>query len=331
MTDADPAPAPAPVADPAPAPAADPKPDPAPDPKAAPKPDPAPAPKDPAGNPAADPKPEPAGDWAADWREKLAGADKDDLKTLTRLGSPADLWKQNKELRRKLSSGELKKTLPEGATAEEKAAWRAENGLPDKPEVYVEKLALPDGVVIGAADKPVVAEFAKAAFDGNVPPAAFSGLVAKYYELQDAQKAQQADDDARYHDENVAALGKEFGANTRREINMVNSFVGQYFPKEISADLLVARTPDGRMLGDNPVFVKALAALSREVSPLSALVPAGAGDAGKLAADRIAEIKGWMGAPSGSPDHKKYWGDEKVRAEYRDLVDAQAKMKARNG
>jgi hypothetical protein len=40
---------------------------------------------------------------------------------------------------------------------------------------------------------------------------------------------------------------------------------------------------------------------------------------------RIAEIEGWMGTKKGSPDYKKYWGNDKVQAEYRELVSERQK------
>lgn len=35
---------------------------------------------------------------------------------------------------------------------------------------------------------------------------------------------------------------------------------------------------------------------------------------------RIAEIEGWMGAKRGSADYKKYWRNDKVQAEYLELL-----------
>src|SRR5688572_23894721 len=96
-------------------------------------------------------------DWPADWRQKLAGEDKKTLERLGRMASPADLLKSYRALEQKISAGELKKGLPENATPEQVAEWRREQGLPEKPEGYLENLSLPDGVVLGEADKPMAA------------------------------------------------------------------------------------------------------------------------------------------------------------------------------
>jgi hypothetical protein len=39
---------------------------------------------------------------------------------------------------------------------------------------------------------------------------------------------------------------------------------------------------------------------------------------------RLEELNNWMAAPKGSPEYAKYWKDEKVQAEYRDLLRARS-------
>jgi hypothetical protein len=266
-------------------------------------------------------------DWPDDWRDKIAGEDKDFRKRLDRFGSPLDVAKSFRALEAKMSSGEVKKALPKDATPEEAAAWRKDNGIPDTPGGYVEKLALPNGLVLGEADKPVVTEFATAAHALGMDTGHFAGLVAKYYEIQDKKAADQADADETFHNESLNALGTEWGAHMRREVNGVNSFVNQHFPGSLGRDLLIARDTEGRMLGDNPAFIKALASLNRELNPVSTLIPSASGDPAKGLADRMAEIQKMM------PDRTSaYWKGpqaEALQQEYRDLITASEKMKAR--
>lgn len=263
----------------------------------------------------------------ADWRAKLAGDDKDLLKTLARYTDEAAFGKAHRALLVKMSSGELKKALPEGATPEETAAWRKENGLPDKPEAYVEKLELPKGMVIGEADKPIVAEFAKAALNGNVEQKQFNGMVAKYYEILDAQKAKQEDDDAAFRQASEDDLRKDWtGPDYRRNLAAIQNLMGSW-PEGLATRVLAGRTPDGRKLGDDPAFVRQLAALARELNPAATLLPAGTGDTAKGLADRINELKGMMG-----DQQSAYWKGPTANAlqqEYRDLIDAQNQTKAR--
>lgn len=156
-------------------------------------------------------------------------------------------------------------------------------------------------------------------------PKHFSALVAKYYELQDRQITDRADADIAFHNESLSALNSEWGAHLRREINGVNAFIGQYFPKEISADLLVARMPDGRMLGDNPAFIRAIAALNRQINPVSTLVPAGGADPAASIGERLAEIRKLQGDSSSD-----YWRGPKaegLQREYLDLLTEQEKSR----
>jgi hypothetical protein len=64
-----------------------------------------------------------------------------------------------------VSSGELKANVPfpEKGTDEEKAAWRKDAGIPDKPEAY--DLKFEDGFVVGEDDKPMVDELPQAAHE----------------------------------------------------------------------------------------------------------------------------------------------------------------------
>jgi hypothetical protein len=135
---------------------------------------------------------------APDWRVQMAGDDKEAIKRLSRFAAPADVFKSFRSLEQKISSGEFKKPLGENATPEEKATWRKENGLPEKADDYVAGLALPSGLVIGEAEKPVVSALASVAHEGNIDPKAFNGLVSKYYELQDQQRQAREDADARF-------------------------------------------------------------------------------------------------------------------------------------
>lgn len=260
-----------------------------------------------------------------DWRTRLAGDDKELAKTLARYTDEAAFGKAHRALLSKMSSGELKKALPEGATPEEKATWRKENGIPENEVGYVEQLALPNGLVLGEADKPIVAEFAKAALEGNVDPKQFNGLVAKYYAIQDQQRAALEVADATFKQQSEDALrdvwkGPEFRQNLTAIQNMMAGW-----PEGLATRVLAGRTPDGRKLGDDPAFVRQLAGLARELNPAATLVPAGTTDANKGVADRLAEIRKFR---SDNPD--KYDSDKKMQAEELALIDAELTIKKRS-
>ena len=194
-------------------------------------------------------------DWPSDWRQKLAGEDKKTLERLGRMASPADLFKSYRALEQKVSAGELKKGLPDNATPEQVAQWRQEQGLPEKPEGYLENLSLPGGLVLGEADKPMAAAFAQAALEGNTSPEAYSKLVAKYFELQDKIVAERAEADRAFKLKAEDELRAEWGAELRPNLNAVKNLLAG-MPEAVAENLLSGRLADGSKIGDHPGIVK---------------------------------------------------------------------------
>ena len=263
--------------------------------------------------------------WPEDWRTKLAGDDKSYLKTLERFADPAAYAKHARELQAKLSSGKVANPPPAAdAPPEEIATWRKENGLPEAPTGYLEKLALPNGLVLGEADKPIVGRFAERAHALNMPPEQFNGMVSQYYEMLDAQTAQVQESDHKHKIEAQDALNKEWGPEFRANINSVQSLLSQA-PDDVKDRLFAGRTADGRIIGNDPSVLRWLAGLAREINPMGSLMPAGTSDVMKSGENRITEITKMMGDYS-SP----YWKDGgKLQEEYRSLIEAREKMKAR--
>lgn len=279
------------------------------------------APADPAAQP---PVAAPA-DWPEDWRTKVAGEDAKELARLQRMGSPADVWKAYRALEAKLSEKGGKPTLgpPEGATPEQVAAWRKEAGLPEAPEGYVPDLG--DGLVIGEADKPLVDGFKAAALDANMTPAQFNKALNWYYAQQDQIAQQQQAADVAFKTQAEEQLRQEWGGEFLVNKNGAEGILAQFFPAEVTQELLNARTPSGHQVGTIPGFIKALALLSREINPALPHIPNGSGNPMKATEDRIAEINRMIAA-----NDPAYWTNEKVQAEYRDLLSAQQKMQARS-
>lgn len=257
------------------------------------------------------------GETSANWRDKFAGEDGAFRKRLERFADEAAFAKSYRALEQKLSSGDFKRGLPDNTNAEEIAAWRAENGIPDSASAYLDKLALPHGLVLGEAERPVAEDFARRALEENWTPQQFNDAVSWYYENLDMQQALRADADAQYHHASDLELRAEWGVDYRRVVNAANGFIGKHFPGGLGEEILAARDSEGRMLGDNPHFVRALAQLAREMNPYATLVPA-AGAAARGGAARVAEIETLMGDPNSA-----YWKGAEASAlqqEYRDLV-----------
>jgi len=272
----------------------------------------------------------PPSDWPTDWRNKFAGDDAKALERLGRFQSPAEIFKSYRELEAKVSSGELRappKALAKDATPEQVSAWRKDQGLPDSAEAFVKGLALPNGVVPGEADKPLLEGFAAAALKNNWSTDQFNQAVSWYYEQQDAQHAQQIERDDAFKQTALIELGKDWGPQQfQANLNAMQNLLA-LFPEGVADNLLAGRMGDGSRVGDHPGVLRALVHLAKELNPAATVLPAGGDLSGKGIADRRAELQKMMG------DYRSdYWQGPRSAAlqqEFRDLVDAEEKLKAR--
>lgn len=231
-----------------------------------------------------------AATWPENWRELLGG--KDGAKQLARYADPAGVWKKVKNLEKAMSERAAGPTKPgDKATPEEIAAYRQTIGLPDTPEAYVEKIKFGDGVVIGEADKPIIDQFTKMAFEGHDPPETVARYVNKYYELQRQAADQQTEADDRFAQETRDTLRDEWGApDYKRNVNASASLFRE-MPKEVADSILSARTADGRLIGNIPGFIKWAAQTALELNPAASVFPSGGAQPGKGPQDRLNEIR----------------------------------------
>lgn len=319
MPDPTPAPAPAPEPTPAPSPTPTPTPNPTPSPEPAPTLLETPAEPKPGDTP-----PKVEASWPEDWRAKLAGKDEALLKRLQRFSSPENVWKSYSALEQRMKSGELKSALPENATEDQISGWRKDNGIPEKPEGYLEKL--PDGIVIGEDDKKLVTDFATAMHKVNAPPAVVAQAIDWHYKFEEAIKADQVEADKSFKQENDDGLRAEWGAEYRANVNTVKTFL-EKAPKGLGENLLGARLANGQLLGNDGEALRWILNMAKEIDPYATVVPAGGSDAGKSVESEIASMKAMMG------DHSsKYWKGAEAKilqARYRDLITVRDKMKAR--
>lgn len=282
-------------------------------------------------------------DWPEDWRDKIAEAikpgDKKFRERLNRFNSPVDPAKSWVEAEAKISTGEAKKALPEGATAQEVEAWKKEQGLPLKADEYIEKMELPKGVVFGEAEKPLVNSFAEAALQNHWDPKTYNQALAWWTAEQGKiQAAREAADDE-FHQKSDDALRAEWGGEYRKNVNAVGNILSSLPDEmhiknekgevvEVGGHLLAARLPNGRLLGDHPAILKWLAHQARILNPTATLLPAGTGDPTgsieteiqsieKLMKDRTSEY--WKGPKSGP-----------MQQRYRDLLEGRERMSKRS-
>ena len=268
-----------------------------------------------------------------DFRAYLANGDESVAKDLAKYTDPRAIYSSLRDLQTKISKGELKaapQPLPANATDDQKAEWRKANGLPATTDDYVKGLQLPDGLVIGEADKPLVESFAKALFEGGGSQAEMNRAVSWFYQAQDLVAGQREEADGQYRVDSEVALRTEWGPEYTKNMNAFGAFRSQ-LPEGLQTLLFTARTLDGQVLGNHPEFIKIGAQLGLELNPAATIVRQQGMDSAATVADRIKSIEGKMYTADGK-ENPEYWrGDSgaKMQQEYRDLLDMQAKLSAR--
>lgn len=263
--------------------------------------------------------------WGDDWRQRMAGGSTDvekEVKQLERYESPEQVWKKARELERKMSAGELRTQLPKGASPEETARWRAENGIPAKPEEY--KINMPAGKQAPKEDDGFLKAFMKSAHDNNYTQGQVDGALQSFYSEVERQQESISADEKKMADATEDKLRQEWGADYRTNKAM--------------AEALLTRAPagfrdrfmNGYLADHTPIKASAeawkwLVQMEREINPAGTVVPGSGGDLGKTIEAEISSLKALMGNPASA-----YWKGpeaEKNQARYRDLVAAADKLK----
>ena len=285
------------------------------------------APAEPIITPAAEPaqEPEAAND---DWRAALVGEDEKLLKFLGRFQSAkafAEAAHKNVQLVRDRTGHKL----PENPSEAELAEYRKQNGIPETPAGYHEKL---DDLIVGDDDKPFVNQYFEAMHKLHAPPGLAKAGLSVYYGIVEEQALAQAERDSEVNQQGVDVLREEWGGDYRRNLTAISNYAAT-LPEPVREMLVgkdmgngirdFSRMPDGTRLGDNPEVLKWLASVALEANPLATVVPgAGANQASSIA-EEMAAIEKTMRENRGA-----YNKDEKMQARYRELIEAQQKQKA---
>lgn len=245
--------------------------------------------------------------WGDDWREKIAGQDEKMQKHLSRFNSIEDIAKSNLELREKISKGEYKRaTEPPKDDEIALKEWRTENGVPESADKY----SIPEGIIVGEDDKPILNEFLKSMHERNVPDSYTKPAVEWYFKLQEQQLAQEAEFDKAQKIETEETLRKEWGAEYRSNYAEVENFVKGRFSEPVANALLASSDT-----------VIALAAMSREINPTITLFP-NSQNAGQSLVDELKSIESKMHTDA-------YKKDPKMQQRYGELLAASMKMQKR--
>ena len=272
-------------------------------------------------------------DWPSDWREKMAaytvgkgdgGEYNKELKRLQRATSPLEINKSYRQLEVKYKRGDDPDPFPSEGTDEEKAAWRKSHSVPDKAEDYLKDFALPDGLVIGEADKPVVDEYLATAHEMNLPPNMVKNNIGWYFKTRDGQIQQRMEKDEQDKTSTAEELKAEFGPDFKKYLSAAYNLL-ETAPEGVLGALTEARMNDGTKLGNHPQVVRWLSQMALEINPAATVVP-GSGENSMISIDtEMAQIEQLM-----KTNREAYWGDPSKQARYRELLEAKERLQKRN-
>jgi hypothetical protein len=275
-----------------------------------------PVPAAPAPAPAAAPAPAPATQttvtptWPENWRHQMT-EDEKELRQLARYASPSDLWRKNRELEKKLSSGNLKPGLVNDPSEEDIADYRKAWGIPDSADKYD---------LSGVKDeslKPVIAEFAKVGHGVHMTPEQMKAVAALVPDIQRRAVEAQAEADKKREVETIDALHAEWGADYRRNINVIHGLLDSTMAPDMKASFLGGRLADGTPIEASQGALKMLLELALVKNPAGVVVPSVNGDPGKGVKDQINEIRALR-----LTNRTKYDKDNDMQARERRLIDA---------
>lgn len=258
--------------------------------------------------------------WPDDWRKQLAGDDDKALKKLERYKSPQDIFKAMQEAQTKLSEGMQITSLPENATEEQVAEYRKKMDIPEDPKGYLE--SLPEGLVFGEEDEPLVATFVDKMHAINASPEVVKNALSWYNEMQEAQETQQVEQDREFRKTAEDELRQEWGGEYRANVNSIENFLASA-PDGLGQNLMNARLADGTLLGANPQVLRWLANMADTVNPAGFTSP---GDISTQAESVKAELDKIREIRRTNPD--KYFGDEAMQERFRKLVEAEERLSA---
>lgn len=258
--------------------------------------------------------------WREDWREALAGGDEEFLKTINRYSSPENFAKGFKNQQKKISSGDLRRVMPDTDDEDALKAWRAEVGLPESPEGYLDGIE----VEIGDGERPMVEEYLAKMHAAGADKKAVADGLNWYFEAQEKALEQQIEADKQARAEAEDILRSEWGPEYRGNINDIKKLIETYAPEGTLERFYGARLPDGRMFGDDPDVLKFLAEVARQMNPFGTVTPQPGKTESQTVKDRIAEIGALM-----ADQHSAYWKGpqaESLQAELRRLYDIESRM-----
>jgi hypothetical protein len=223
--------------------------------------------------------------------DKIAAREKAILNRLARYKDAEAYMIAGFAAQERIASGEMKSKLPADASEEEIAAWRAENGVPEKAQSYdVPKIP---GYKWTDADKPLIDAFKEKAFQGNMSQPQVD-LAAQWYVETVQKQAQEwqenlAQTDAQDRNATREALRAEWGPQDFKPTTaLIDRLLADdtILSEGLGQEILSARYTDkdgvSRRLINKQPFARMLAQYARDTYGDSSFVSGGKGSAGQL-------------------------------------------------
>lgn len=255
--------------------------------------------------------PAPKGSWPENWRDQLSGGD-DKLKgLLNRYTSPDAFAKAFKELRTAYDSRKPTKAeavdLPENPTEEQLSAYRKAKGVPDRPEDY--EFEIQEGRELADGEYDIFMDFAKNMHERNMPADVVKQVSSWFLDYQEIAQQKAAELAYANRQQTEELLRVEWGPDYKANVNMMSNVLQEHLGTR-APELLSKQFSDGSMLGDNELFIRLMADLSRKVGGSSAeLYTTDVATSGQSLDARRAELMAMM--TNADPNvRKKYWAPD---------------------
>ena len=211
---------------------------------------------------------------AANWREQFGELDEKATKRLGRFNSAADVFKSYQELEARMSKGDAKAApMPEDET--EAAAWREERGIPATAEGYVESFDLPEGVVLGEADQPMLDAVSKVAHEQGLTTAQLNSVANALFESRQEEKQALYDRNKEVETASMSELMEQHGGEFPGMQVKVKTQLDNMFGEEVSALVAGSTAADGTLLFAHASVFNGFAKAAQETNPTGTMIPAG--------------------------------------------------------
>lgn len=258
-------------------------------------------------------------EWPDDWRAKMAGENEKAAKILERYGDPAKVAEALLAAQQKISSGEYKKAVTEDSTEEEKAAARAEAGVPEEWSGYdipedLETIAFEQGT-----EDPMLQSFLERMHKAGASKDMVAEALRSVDALTREQQQQQIEQDKSYRVENEDRLRAQWGDEFRPRVSLYDRVLKDAdgpIPRPVAEAIMTARDASGNRLVNNAQFAEFLVDLGVSHYGDGALI---SGEQARAQTSRLEEIRQVM-----KTDMNRYWSDPKMQEDYRQLLERES-------